>query len=215
MLATALLHRDARVLRHLGLWAPVLLALGAALVFALPMLVGGWAVFGLNLTLGILNLIARTIGAGFFEELYFRGFLFGQLYRKTRLGFVPAIAACSLFFAAAHLYQSQDPATLVGVFFTTFMGSALFAWLLVEWDDNLWVPIWLHTLMNLSWHLFSMGDTALGSVWANVLRALTIAASIVLTIGYRQGWGVAIGREQLFWRKTGQPDADGYSGKSS
>jgi len=46
-------------------------------------------------------------------------------------------------------------------------------------DNNLWVPIGLHLFMNLHWMLFSAGDNALGSIYANVFRAITITFTIV------------------------------------
>ncbi len=70
----------------------------------------------------------------------------------------------------------------IGVFSVTFLGAAWFAWLYVEWNNNLWVPITLHSLMNLYWGLFTLEDNALGGIWANVFRGMVIAISIVVTI---------------------------------
>ena len=86
----------------------------------------------------------------------------------------------------AHLYQSADVGRMIGIFLTTFLGAGLFAWLFVEWKFNLWVPIFLHMLMNLSWMMFSVGDDALGGVGANVFRIATIAAAIIGTIWYKR-----------------------------
>lgn len=66
------------------------------------------------------------------------------------------------------------------------MGAILFAWLYVEWNYNLWMAIFLHSLMNVSWHLFEMGETALGGMLPNVLRGFTILSAIVFTIIYKR-----------------------------
>lgn len=73
----------------------------------MPMLLGALLFFKFNQQIDIENLIAGTIIAGFMEELYFRGFQFGQLFRKTDLGFIPSIFLGALIFAPGHLYQSQ------------------------------------------------------------------------------------------------------------
>ncbi|MEZ4829951.1 MAG: CPBP family intramembrane glutamic endopeptidase [Bacteroidia bacterium] len=187
--ATGFVNVSPAIYNYLGLRADMPKALIAALVFAIPMMIGGLAEFGISQTISWPNLIAKTIVVGCFEELYFRGFLFGQLFRKTRLGFILSILVCSALFAAGHLYQSHDPAILAGVFLMTFMGSVLFAWLYVEWDYNLWVPIFLHTFMNLAWQLFMMGENALGNSHSNIYRGVTIALSIILTLIYKRRTG--------------------------
>jgi len=163
------------------------------------MFIGGHIFYKFNQEIIISKLIAGTIFAGFFEELYFRGFLFGQIFRNTKLGFLPSIIIGALVFAAAHLYQSRDISTMTGIFITTFMGAIFFAWLFVEWDYNLWVPVFMHTLMNLSWILFNISDNALGNINSNIFRGLTIAVAIILTILYKrkQGQTLSINRNTL------------------
>lgn len=197
---TAWLNRRLGVFRGLGLQANIAVAFMAALVFTLPMFIGGFIHLEVATAINIPNLVAQTIFAGFFEELYFRGFLFGQMFRKTRLGFLPAIILCSIIFALGHLYQSQDSGIRLGVFLTTFMGSALFAWLLVEWHFNLWVPVLLHTFMNLAWHLFAVSNNALGTASFNVYRIMTIALAIILTIVFkkRSGEKLVVNRKRLW-----------------
>ena len=203
------LHGGRQLGEGLGLarnlpWGAVL-----ALVAALPMLLGYAAVFSLNPDLTWQQVMTGAVAAAFFEELYFRGFLFGQIFRYTRLGFFPALIVGALVFASGHLYQSQDPATLVGIFFTTFMGAGLFAWLYCEWDYNLWVPIFLHFFMNFFWMLFAAGDNALGGGYANVFRILTIALAILGTLLYkqRQELPLAISRATL-WKKPALAPVD-------
>jgi membrane protease YdiL (CAAX protease family) len=184
----------------LGLHQPIGKALIVALVCTLPMLVGYAIVFEWNSEITWSQVFGSAICAALFEELYYRGFLFGQIFRFTRIGFIPSIIIGALLFASAHLYQSQDPATLLGIFLTTFMGAILFAWAYIEWDNNLWVPIFLHLFMNLFWMLFSAGDNALGGGYANIFRIMTIALIIGGTIWYKkhQGWPLAINRRTLW-----------------
>jgi len=200
--AMVLLHGLRPMPESLGLAQGLGRGVGLALLATLPMLVGYAWVFSFNQDLSWQKVMTGAVAAAFFEELYFRGFLFGQLFRYTRLGFFPALILGALIFASGHLYQSQDPATLVGIFLTTFMGAGLFAWVYSEWDFNLWTAIFLHFFMNLFWMLFAAGDNALGGGYANVFRILTIALAIMGTLLYkrRQGLPLAIRRETL-WMK--------------
>ncbi len=190
-IGTWLISGYRNVLAELGLAGSFPKGIGLAFLFALPMFLGGFLFFEWKRELEVENMIAATLCAGFFEELYFRGFLFGQLFRHTRLGFLPAVLLGAVIFALGHLHQSPHVNELVGIFAITFMGAFFFAWLYVEWNYNLWVPIWLHTFMNLAWYIFDMDQTALGNTYANVFRALTIALAIIFTIRYK--------------RKNGQP----------
>ena len=157
-----------------------------AFIFTIPMLVGFALVFHFNTGLKANVIIIGAIAAAFFEELYFRAFFFGYLFRFSKIGFIPSILIPSVIFASLHLYQSFDLMTMIGIFLTTFLGSLLFAWVFIEWEYNLWVPIFLHFLMNLYWLLFSAGETALGGLYSNIFRVLTIIFIIVGTILYKK-----------------------------
>lgn len=185
-IGTYLINPQISILKGLGLRHSPIKPFITAFLFSLPMFIGGLICFKFNQDISIQNLIAGTIVVGFVEELFFRGFLFGQLFKNTRLGFISSIIIGAVIFAAGHLYQSEDTIELIGIFMVTFMGAILFAWLYVEWNYNLWVPIFLHSLMNLAWHLFSMDETALGGILPNVFRGLTITFAIVLTIFYKR-----------------------------
>ena len=211
-ISTWLINRRRNILRDLGLMANPAIGLVFAIICTLPMFIGyGFMAGGLADGLSVIVLVAGSFLAGFFEETYFRGFLFGQLFRNTRLGFLPAIILCSVLFASVHLYQSTDPMVLVGILSTTFLGSVLFAWLYVEWGYNIWVPIFLHSLMNASWYIFGTGTNALGDIGANVFRLLTVALAIVLTILYkrRTRQGFLINKVTLWWKSDSNKSADG------
>lgn len=174
------------IFKGLGLFHNPIKPFLIALFFSLPMFLGGLAFFEFNQEISIPNVIAGTIVIGFVEELFYRGFLFGQIFKYTQFGFISAIVLGAIIFATGHLYQSQDSFELIGIFFVTFMGAILYAWLYVEWNYNLWIPIFLHALMNFAWHLFEMDETAMGGILPNILRGLTISFAIVFTIIYKK-----------------------------
>lgn len=202
-LSSVLINKAEGVLKGLGLSSRIMTGPWTSFLFTLPMFIGGLLFFKFNIQIDIQKLIAGTIVAGFMEELYFRGFLFGQLFRNAKFGFIPAIFLGALIFAFGHLYQSQDITELAGIFMITFFGAIFFAWLYVEWHYNLWVPIFTHTLMNLSWNLFAVDNSALGDVKANVFRGLTILLAIVFTVMYkrRKGEPLAVNKQTLMLRK--------------
>ena len=185
-IGTLLINKTVSIFKSLGLSSSIVTALWASLLFTLPMFIGGLFFFKFNQQIDIQNLIAGTIVAGFMEELYFRGFLFGQVFRNTNFGFLPSIFLGALIFAFGHLYQSQNAIELIGIFMITFSGAIFFAWLYVEWNYNLWVPILTHSLMNLSWNLFEIDNSALGDLKANIFRGLTILTAIIFTVLYKR-----------------------------
>lgn len=203
-ISVLVLHGFPKFFTALGLKGSIRMAFIFAMLCTLPMLIGFSFFYTINQDLEINRILISIVCAGFFEELYFRAFLFGQLYRFTNLGFIPAVLLGAVIFASVHLYQSTDPSVLFGIFAVTFAGGLLFAWLYVEWNYNLWVPIGLHFFMNLSWEIFAISDNALGSASANIFRALTIAASIILTLLWQKGNGYRpkIKRDTLLWQDT-------------
>lgn len=200
--ATFYLHRaaffDSLGLQH-GLFKGMLIAL----IATLPMLIGYATAYPLNEKITVGGLAQGVVFAALFEELYYRAFFFGLLFRYTRLGFFPALLLGALTFASNHLYQSGELATMSGIFITTLMGAGLFAWAYVEWNNNLWVPIFLHLFMNLFWYLFDAGDNALGPLLSNVFRYLTVAIIIIGTILYkrRKALPLAVNRQTIWIRK--------------
>lgn len=200
-----LLHPYRHFFYSLGLDQSILKGVLRSLFFTLPMFIGFAVVFEFNADITLNKVLVTVIAAGFFEELFFRGFLFGQLYRYAKLGFIPSILFGALLFAVVHLYQSQDFYTLVGIFAVTFLGALFFAWLYAEWDFNLWVPVCMHLFMNLSWLLFAVSDNALGGVYANVFRVLTIALAISFTVIYKRKRKMEVNRRTI-WIKREQSE---------
>lgn len=183
LLALAAWYGPRRAFGELGWQAPLGTGLLMGLGCTLPMLLGYAVLFPLTTTAGPALLSALFTGAvlaGLREETLFRGFLFGQLYRRVKLPWLLVILVESGIFATGHLYQSHDLLSAVSVLAVTFGGGVWFGWLYKSWQ-NLWVPIFLHVFMNGWWMLFEVDNSAVGSVGANVFRVLTIGLSIVIT----------------------------------
>ncbi|MEL7270798.1 MAG: CPBP family intramembrane glutamic endopeptidase [Bacteroidota bacterium] len=200
ILGTLSIGRATDFFQNLGLDQSIIKGFLFALICTLPMYFGFSVMFEFNPNLKLNTILIGVVSAGFFEELYFRGFLFGLPFRKTKLGFILSVLFGALYFGALHLYQSTELNELVGIFLITFLGAILFAWVYVEWNFNLWVPIFLHMLMNLAWELFSVDDTALGGIYSNIFRFLTILLVIVLTLLYkrRKGINLTVNKKTLF-----------------
>lgn len=189
--------------RSLGLDKSFVKASVFALACTLPMFIGFAFLFEVNTKVSLNRVLVAIISAALFEELYFRGFLFGQVHRYTTIGFVPAVFLGALVFGLIHLYQGDAFAELLGIFLVTFLGAILFAWAYVEWNYNLWVPIMLHLLMNLAWEMFNIADNALGGLYANIFRTMTILLIIGITVVYkkRKGSGLEISRRTILMKK--------------
>jgi membrane protease YdiL (CAAX protease family) len=184
-----------------GLETNAMEALKTAFVFCLPMLIGYAFLADFKWSLGWQGFLAGCLGAAVFEELIYRGFVFGQLFRFAGWGFLAAGLLNALVFGSAHLYQAGDWMSAAGIFAVTALGGLWFAWLYIEWDNNLWMPMAMHFFMNLWWTAFDAGPSAGGGAAANLFRAATIAISIIWTIRMKRKRGqslVITGKRWLF-----------------
>jgi membrane protease YdiL (CAAX protease family) len=183
----SILHRTFKnILDKLGLSGNLLVGLLFAFIVTLPSLVAYSLKFTINNKLSFDTIIINTISSAFFEEIIYRAFLIGQLYRFTRLGFLQSILIGSTLFGLVHLYQSNDPNELIGIFLITFLGSVLLFWIYAEWKFNLWTAIFLHCFMNLYWLVFDIDNDALGGTYANIFRFMTVFLAIFVTILYKK-----------------------------
>lgn len=146
--ALLLLHRPGTILYRLGLTH----GFGRGMLFGtlstVPMLAGYAVIGSFNRETPPDHMFTFIVIAGFFEELIFRGFVFGELFRTARWGFLPAATLTALAFGSLHLYQGDDLISASGAFGVTAAGSIFFSWIYVESENNLWSVIWPHTLMN-------------------------------------------------------------------
>ncbi|MFM2269120.1 MAG: hypothetical protein RL757_2561 [Bacteroidota bacterium] len=198
VLVIAAFHKPNKIMTELGLSHGFLEGIQYAFLFTLPMLIG-YALMGeYNNEFSLLENILKAFKDGFREEVYFRAFLFGQLFRHVKLGFLPAVVINGLIFGFLHLWQAHTLSESIGVVAITFAGAVWFAWLFVEWKGNLWLPIFMHFFMNFYWHLFSTEHSAVGGFMLNLPRILTIALSIYWTIKIiRKNGNLIINRKNL------------------
>ncbi len=197
------LHKPNVIISSVGLNRSFTQGVLFALMCTLPMFIGFALLFNFNAELTLNTFLISAFSAALFEELFYRGFLYGQLYRYTKLGFLPSVIIGAVLFASLHLYQSDDFLRLVGIFLTTFLGAGLFSWVYSEWNHNIWIPIFIHFFMNFSWMLFAAGDDALGGLYANIFRVMTIVLVISATVIYkrRKGIPLEINRKTLWIKK--------------
>ena len=189
--ALLLLHKPNTILYTLGLTH----GFGRGLLFGVrstaPMLIGYAVTGSFNEETSPDHMFTFIVVAGFFEELIFRGFVFGELFRTAHWGFLPAAMLTALAFGSLHLYQGHDPASSLAAFAITAAGSIFFSWIYVESGNNLWSAIWLHTLMNAPWILFDVSESgAVGGLWANGLRLCTLLIAIALVVIYKKRKGL-------------------------
>lgn len=204
-LGTLILHKRGKFFDGLGLNRSFLTGMLFALLCTLPMFAGFALLFEWNTAFSFNHFLITVIAAAFFEELYFRGFLFGQIYRFTSWGFIASVLIGAVIFGLIHLYQGTGPSELAGIFLLTFSGGILYAWVFAEWNYNLWIPVFLHLFMNLAWGIFSVAENALGGLYANIFRLITILLIIGLTIAYKvnKKLGFEITKKALFLKKQG------------
>ncbi len=175
-----------------------------ALISTLPMIISSYFLGEFDKNLTLTTFLHYTIIGAFMEEFLFRGFIFGILFRKLKWGFIPASMLGGVVFGIGHLYQGSNFLESFSVFIVTFIGALWFAWLFIEWKENLWIPIFLHIFMNLSWTVFNVGINAAGDSKTNVFRTITIILTIILTIVYNKktGKGFTITKKKLLTNNT-------------
>jgi len=195
---TGLLFGFRGFFEHFGLSKGFVKGLLFSIIAVSPMLISSAAIGNISEDINLINILHKSLIAGFMEEYLFRGFLLGLLFLKLRWGFIPAALMGAVIFGLGHLYQGSSFWETTGVFLVTAMGAVWFAWLYIEWNNNLWVPIFLHVLMNLSWALFSVSSTALGGWYENIFRIITIALTVIITIHFSKKQGFKVNRNNLF-----------------
>lgn len=176
------------IFSFLGLNGNILKGFGIALICVLPLYLV-FPFFGnFNTELTFQVFYNKCILTGFKEELVFRAFMFGLLFRYAKTGFFWAVILPALYFASVHLYQGHDVLSALAAFGVTFIGALYFSWMYVEWNFNIWVPVGLHMLMNGAWHVFTMEGTevAAGGLISNIVRVVSIALAVGLTVYVRR-----------------------------
>lgn len=123
-----------------------------------------------------------AIGSPFVEEVFYRGLAVGLLVVVCGWRWWIACVWPAIFFALAHLWQGGDVVSVAGVTAITLLGGLFFGWLFVRWQFNLWPAILAHIGMNLLWNVFALGESAIGGLTGNIIRAITVLLAIVATL---------------------------------
>lgn len=176
--------RPKALFAELGLLGQVGTGLGISFLASMPMLLTLAATSKTNRHLVLGNTFLVAVFGPVCEEILFRGYVFRQLYRRAGWTFLGSIAVSGGVFGMAHLGGLLGKISLgkaAGEIGVIAVGGAFFAWLLVRWSDNLWVPIGLHVSMNLWCEIFAC-DKAVGSWHNNIGRVLTVLFALVITI---------------------------------
>lgn len=180
LIVTALLFKK-MPFEILGLKRDILKGLLFGFLFTIPMFIGYGYMADFHAEISLSRLHTDMVMAGFFEELLFRGFLFGILFYYAGWGFVTAVILPSVFFGLGHLYQAESFSDSIGVFLFTALGSAGFAWFYIAWR-SLWMVIFLHGFMDLAWDMFSIQSNVTGDLGANAFRFITLGLVIFFSV---------------------------------
>lgn len=175
-----------------GLSEGIVKALIFDVVCVLPMLLSG-VIFG-RFEYSFDSFITKAFTAGVVEEAVFRGFMFGMLFRFCNWNFWAAALPTAVVFTLGHFYQADNLVGCLMVFGVTAFGSIFFSWLYTAWNFNLYVPMFLHILMNTMWGMLPIDgvENSVGNIAANSGRILTIVLAILITCWYRKRNGEKI-----------------------
>ena len=183
-----LLHRPKDLFYQLGFGGNFIKGTVFALISTLPLFIAFPIIGEFNNGLTLDKLIRSTVIVALFEEIIFRGFIFGQLFRYCKIGLGWSVLIPSVLFGSLHLYQGHDLISSLMAFGVTFLGGLYFSWIYVKWNFNLWCPIGMHFFMNLSWQLFVVegNSVAAGGIISNVFRILSVALAVIITNIYQK-----------------------------
>lgn len=174
--------KTGKTLSSIGFNKKPLPALAVAAVCTVPMFIGGIIHSEVREETSLNYTITAAVWPGFLEELIFRGFITGLLIRQCKWHVVPAILISAFIFAWGHLYQAESLNGKILVFLVTSGAGIGFSIFYIMWRWNLWFPVFMHILMNLSFAIFDIGDNVLLSGTANIYRGMTIALGIAASI---------------------------------
>lgn len=151
--------------------------LKTAIICVLPMIIGFMFLQKTNWGISLLHLHRYTILAGFYEEFFYRGFLFGVLFFYARLGFIPSVLLPTFLFGIGHIYQAENFSQAIQIFIFTALANVGFAWFYYAWK-NIWFLIFLHALMDLIWAYFGVDANVTGSLEINIFRFTTLGLAV-------------------------------------
>ena len=104
ILGASVINEFKRCKTTLGLNRSILKGVLFPFICTLPMFIGFSLCFNYNNNVTANEVLISGVAAAFFEEFIFRGFLFGQLFRYTKLGFIPSILLLPCTYIKATIY---------------------------------------------------------------------------------------------------------------
>jgi uncharacterized protein len=175
-------HGIRAALSQLGIWNNPLRPLFFGLVSTLPASIGFYLTGRISPSLAVVPFLLQCWYFPFAEEVLFRAFTFGQLYRRAGWNFFAIVIVVDAIFAAGHMYQSTDPAEIAGIVVVTGVGSAIFSYFFVRFGWNIWASFFLHALLNSWWAVFTANQNALGGWSDNIFRFASIGLAFALVL---------------------------------
>lgn len=142
----AVAHRmtPGKALWELGLASSPLRPMAVSFVACSPMLIG-FAIFApLNGEFTFRDAALYSCIFPFAEEVLFRGYAFGQFYRRAKLNLWVAAVAVGFVFGVLHLgnasVQNLPLSGEIGTVAIISIGGVLYAWLYAKWDTTFGCP---------------------------------------------------------------------------
>lgn len=119
------------------------------------------------------------------EEVLLRGVLFAQLHRRAGWPFAVAVLVSIEPYVWGHLLHATAGGALaaaIAVNAIRVTRAAVFAWLLVRWDYNLWFVIALHAFIDLARYVFAIDpfEVSLGA------QIVVLAIAVAITVHRRR-----------------------------
>jgi len=169
-----------QTLAELGIATNPLRPLFFGVVATLPATIGFALTGHVNQNLPPRAFFLACLYAPFAEELLFRAFAFGQLYRRAGWSFRQAFVIPAILFAGGHWHQSRDPMEIAGIVAITGLGAFVFSYFFVRLGWTIWAPFALHALLNTLWFVFTSDKNALGGVSDNIFRFGSIGLAFLI-----------------------------------
>ena len=184
-LAGACLASPARPLSALGLRKSPGTGVRFGLLAALPMVMQA-AIDSTGVRLDWSTVRGGLI-APVVEETFFRGLLVAIPVVVGGTRFWSTAITSALLFGSMHVPWSADIAwTDLPTFGITAIGGLWYAWLMRIYGFSLWPTLALHAAMNAAWLVFDTGGGAVGGLWPNVGRGMTIALGTVMALRHQR-----------------------------
>ena len=101
------LHKPQSIIKSVGLNGSILKGLAYTFVFTLPLFIGFSILGKFNSEITLSVILHKCVLAAIFEEIVFRGFMFGQLFRYSKVGFFWSALFPAILFGLGHIYQGH------------------------------------------------------------------------------------------------------------